>query len=173
MGLGMVSKSEAPAPDRSAIRSLAKAIGEELQRRQQCIAAAESVTGGMLSNFLAEAPKASEWFRGGVVAYSSSVKHELLHVRSGPVVSEGAALDMAHGVAQLLDAAVGLGVTGVGGPDPQDGQPPGTVWIAVHTDGTTTAELVGLEGDPEEICRAACFATLKLAARRLGMPAGA
>jgi nicotinamide-nucleotide amidase len=170
--LALLSKPEALASDRSAIRSLARAIGEELQRRSQWIAVAESVTGGMLSNFLAEAPNASQWLRGGVVAYASSVKHEVLHVRPGPVVSEGAALDMAQGVAQLLGAGVGVGVTGVGGPDAQDGQPPGTVWIAVKAGPKTTAELVHLEGGPEEVCRAACRASLELVARRLGLPAG-
>jgi nicotinamide mononucleotide (NMN) deamidase PncC len=82
--------------DVAAARSLARAVAEELQRRSLWIGVAESLTGGMLSSFLAAAPNASEWFRGGIVAYSRAVKRDVLHVRPGPVVSEGAALDMAR-----------------------------------------------------------------------------
>jgi nicotinamide-nucleotide amidase len=153
--------------DVEAARSLARAIGEELQRRSLWIGAAESLTGGMLSSFLAEAPNASAWFQGGIVAYSRAVKLDVLHVRPGPVVSEAAALDMARGAAELLGAAITIGVTGVGGPDPQDDQPPGTVWMAVHAGGVTAAELLHLEGEPEQICRAACRASLELVTRRL------
>jgi PncC family amidohydrolase len=105
--------------DVAAARSLARAVAEELQRRSLWIGVAESLTGGMLSSFLAAAPNASEWFRGGIIAYSRAVKRDVLHVRPGPVVSEGAALDMARGAADLLGAAITIGVTGVGGPAPR------------------------------------------------------
>lgn len=158
--------------DVAAARSLARAVGEDVQRRSLWIGVAESLTGGMLSSFLAAAPNASEWFRGGIVAYSRAVKRDVLHVRPGPVVSEAAALDMARGAAELLGAAITIGVTGVGGPDPQDDQPPGTVWMAVHADGTTAAELGHFEGDPEQIVHAACRASLHLVIRHLQMPTG-
>jgi nicotinamide-nucleotide amidase len=91
-----------------------------------------------------------------VVAYASEVKHDLLGVRPGPVVSEEAARDMAAGAARVLGADIGLALTGVGGPDPQDDQPPGTVWLAVHRDGDTRAELHCFPGGPAEVCDAAC-----------------
>jgi nicotinamide-nucleotide amidase len=66
-------------------------------------------------------------------------------------------------VARLLGADVGLAVTGVGGPDPSDGQPPGTVWIAVHHAGTTDTRLWVFDGTPPEVVLAACTAVLQLA----------
>ena len=63
-----------------------------------------SLTGGMVSSSLAKAPGASSWLVGGVVAYMSEVKHEVLGVESGPVVTEAAALQMARGVARLFGA---------------------------------------------------------------------
>ncbi len=127
-----------------------------LQRSGRSLAVAESLTGGQLSSRLAKLPGASQWYRGAVVAYASEVKHEVLGVRPGPVVSREAALDMAHGAAKLLDASVTIAVTGVGGPDPQDGQPPGTVWVAVWTDEGEEAVRLDLGGDPEEIVEGTC-----------------
>ena len=85
---------------------------------------AESLTGGLLASRFARAPAASEWFQGGVVAYASSVKFDLLGVPGGSVVSERAATAMVAAAARMFEAAVGLAVTGVGGPERQDGEPP-------------------------------------------------
>jgi nicotinamide-nucleotide amidase len=115
------------------------------------LAVAESLTSGAIASALGAAPQASEWFRGGVVAYAADVKHGLLAVPEGPVVSEPAVSAMARQTARLLGADVTLAVSGVGGPDPQDGQPVGTVWFAVHTQGTTRTERRGFEGDPEAV----------------------
>lgn len=140
---------------------LAAAVAEALQARDRTIAVAESLTGGLLANALARAEGSSEWFRGGVVAYSSDVKHELLDVRPGPVVAEGAAAEMAESAARLLGADVAVAVTGAGGPDPQDGQPPGTVWMAVTADGSTRTECHHFDGDPPEVCRKTVVAALR------------
>ena len=76
-------------------------------------------------------PGSSDWFKGGVVAYDSQVKFDLLDVPEGPVVSEDAAKAMADGVRRVLHADVGIATTGVAGPAEQEGQPPGTVWLGV------------------------------------------
>lgn len=110
---------------------VAKQIAAAAESAGLTIAVAESLTGGKLACHLAAAPSSSIWFRGGVVAYSSEVKYEVLGVPRGPVISESCALAMADGVAKLLGADVAVAVTGVGGPDPQDGQPPGTVCFGV------------------------------------------
>jgi nicotinamide-nucleotide amidase len=115
------------------------------------VAVAESLTSGAMASALGAAPKASEWFRGAVVAYSTDVKHGLLGVPQGPVVSESAVSAMARQTAHLLGADVTLAVSGVGGPDPQDGQPVGTVWFAVHSQGTTRTERRGFDGAPEAV----------------------
>jgi nicotinamide-nucleotide amidase len=117
------------------------------------VAVAESLTSGAMASSLGAAPRASEWFRGGVVAYSADVKHGLLGVPNGPVVSEAAVSAMARQTARLLDADVTLAVSGVGGPDIQDGQPVGTVWFAVHSQGSTWTVRRGFDGGPEEVVK--------------------
>jgi nicotinamide-nucleotide amidase len=139
---------------------LAAAVAEVARERGLDLAVAESLTGGLLAAALARAEGASEWFRGGVVAYASEVKFDVLGVRPGPVVAEAAADQMVRGAARLLDADAGVAVTGVGGPDPQDGQPPGTVWIAVLADGQVRAQQHHFDGDPAEICDATSRAAL-------------
>lgn len=115
------------------------------------VATAESLTGGKISCQLAAAGSSSDWFAGSVVAYLSRVKYEVLEVPEGPVISEECATAMAEGVAGLLGADLAIAVTGVGGPDDQEGQPPGTVWFALHARGATQTQLRHLTGDPGQI----------------------
>ncbi len=102
-----------------------------LRDRGLTLATAESLTGGMVGSRLCDVPGASGVFRGGVVSYSSEVKHQVLGVPEGPVVSVEAAVSMARGVRRVLGADVGIAVTGVAGPDEQEGRPVGTVCMAV------------------------------------------
>ena len=131
-------------------------IVERITAAGATLAVAESLTGGVLSSELAKRSHASQWYRGAVVAYSADIKHRLLGVRPGPVVSREAALDMAHGVAAMLDATVALAITGVGGPEPQDGHEPGTVWLAITADGQDMAVRLQLDGSPEDVIEQAC-----------------
>ena len=137
------------------------------------IAVAESLTGGRICAALAAAESASEWFRGGVVAYASEVKRAVLHVAGGPVVSAEAARAMGVGVRDLLDADVGVAVTGAGGPAPQDDQEPGTVFLAVVDGSDAGSEPVRrhIDGDPGEVCAAAVTEALTLLVDRLRLPA--
>jgi nicotinamide-nucleotide amidase len=137
------------------------------------IAVAESLTGGRICAALAAAQSASEWFRGGVVAYASEVKHAVLHVAEGPVVSAEAARAMGVGVRDLLNADVGLAVTGAGGPAPQDDQEPGTVYLAVVDGSDAGSEPVRrhIDGDPGQVCATAAIEALTLLAERLRLPA--
>jgi nicotinamide-nucleotide amidase len=131
-----------------------RSAAELLSARDLTLAIAESLTGGELSARFACAHAASGWYRGAVVAYASGVKREVLDVPLGPVVSEAAARAMAENVAKRLGADVGLAVTGVAGPDAQDGQPPGTVWMALHTAEQTQARLARYGGEPDEVLEA-------------------
>jgi nicotinamide-nucleotide amidase len=131
-------------------------LNEVLEADELTVGVAESLTGGSLSAALGRIRGSGDWFRGSVVAYSRSVKHGLLRVPEGPVVSEAAATAMAEHAAELLESDLTLAVTGVAGPDEQDGQPPGTVWMAVHRDGETTTSLLHLDGDPEDIVQETC-----------------
>jgi nicotinamide-nucleotide amidase len=131
------------------------------------VGVAESLTGGALSASLARMQGSGSWFRGGVVAYSRGVKHEVLGVPDGPVVSEPSAAAMAEGAARVLGADVTVSVTGVGGPDRQDGEPPGTVWMAVSRDGRTTTHLHTFDGEPEDVVDATCEVALRWLAQEL------
>ena len=115
------------------IDSLAVTLILAMQGRT--VATAESLTGGQLGSTITAIPGASKIYRGGVIAYASDLKTDLLGVSNellaeGGAVQAQVALDMATGVAQRLDAEFGLAVTGVAGPDSQDGHLPGTVFVA-------------------------------------------
>lgn len=100
------------------------------------LAVAESLTGGAVAAAVVDVPGASAVLRGGVVAYATDLKAELLGVPAELLAAHGAvhpdvAVAMAHGVRARLHAAWGLATTGVAGPDPQDGRPPGEYHVAV------------------------------------------
>ena len=138
------------------------------------IAAAESLTSGLIARRLGAGPEASEWFRGSLVAYQEPVKFEVLGVRRGPLVDPDCAEEMARGVARLLDADVAVAATGVGGPDPSEGKPAGTVFVAVTVRGSTSVRGLDLDGDPEEILEATADHALDMLAGALadiGAPA--
>jgi competence/damage-inducible protein CinA-like protein len=148
-------------------------IGALLLERGLTLGVAESLTGGLVGSRLTAVPGASGWFRGSLVVYASEVKRSLLGVSAGPVVSESAALEMAAGAARVLGADVGLSLTGVAGPDEQDGQPVGSVWVGVTGDavGGPSATLLRLGryggGDREQIRQIADISALDLLRRRL------
>jgi nicotinamide-nucleotide amidase len=148
----------------------ARAISDHMDGGDLRLAVAESLTGGMVSSTLARMPGASTWLAGGVVAYIPDVKFRVLGVDRGPVVTETAALQMARGVADLLGADVSLSVTGVGGPDPEEGKPPGTVWVGIRTGDRARAHLLELDGDPPTVCKAACDEALRLLEDHLSAP---
>jgi nicotinamide-nucleotide amidase len=142
------------------VEHAAEQLAQLALRRRLRVAVAESLTGGALTQALAKAPDASTWLRGGLVAYAEEVKHEVLGVGQVPVVSEACAATMAEHAAKLLGADLVLAATGVGGPDPQDGLDPGTVWTAVHHAGATDTRLLELDGEPEDVCSQTCLALL-------------
>jgi nicotinamide-nucleotide amidase len=127
------------------------------------VGVAESLTCGKLAAQLGAAPDASEWFRGGVVAYASEVKFDVLGVAPGPVVTAACARQMAAGAAKLLGADATVAVTGVGGPEPEEGEPAGTVYVATWTRGVESGcERLDLDGDPPQILAATTERALAL-----------
>ncbi len=117
----------------------------ELARRLQAacleqgltVATAESCTGGLVAHLLTEVPGSSGYLRGGVVAYANDVKEALLGVPGDVIAAHGAvsaqvALAMAEGARTRFGAHIGVGVTGVAGPDGgTDEKPVGLVYVAV------------------------------------------
>jgi len=130
--------------------------------RGECVGCAESLTGGELAARLSSTPGASETFTGAVVSYAAEVKRNLLGVTSELVVSADCAEQMATGVRALLDVDWALSTTGVAGPDQQEGQPVGTVYVGIAGPlGARTVQLA-LEGGRSEIRAAACVAAVEL-----------
>lgn len=131
------------------------------------VAVAESLTGGLLSAALTETAGASAVMRGGLVVYASELKQTLAGVPADLMAERGAvdadvALGLARGVRSRLGATFGLAVTGVAGPQEQDGQPVGTVFVALAgPDGETVARR-DLSGNRGEIRRGAVAAALEL-----------
>ena len=136
------------------------AIGRLLVDRGLTLAVAESLTGGLVAARIVAVPGASEWFRGGVVAYDSEVKFDVLGVTPGPVVSRAAAMEMADGVRRRLGADVGVAATGVAGPTEQEGQPVGTVWLGLALGDDVDAVQIRLPGDRDRVRQMAVISLL-------------
>ena len=152
-------------------------VADEIARRLTAAgmtaAAAESLSSGGLTNALGAAPEASDWLRGGVVAYAEEVKRELLGVKAPSVTSAECAREMAEGVARLLGADAAIAVTGVGGPEPADGEPAGTVFAAVTLHGETRDQRFQFDGDPAQVVHetvGAALAMLRDALPHPGVP---
>lgn len=135
------------------------------------IAAAESLTGGLVCAALTEVPGASAVVRGAVVSYATDLKASVLGVdpevlAAGGAVQAQVAREMALGAARVCGADVGIGTTGVAGPDAQDGIPVGTVFVAVARAGQPVDEVpvreLGLGGDRSQIRGATVIAVLGL-----------
>jgi nicotinamide-nucleotide amidase len=144
-----------------AARSAAEIIAA-LTERQQTVAAAESLTGGLVAAALTGIPGASAVFRGGIVAYATELKAVLLGVEPAVLAARGAvsaeaAVAMADGARDRLGATFGVATTGVAGPDPAEGKPPGTVYIAASsalTPGSgAQVRRLGLAGSRDDIRR--------------------
>jgi nicotinamide-nucleotide amidase len=150
----------------------AEEVGNLLTDQRLSIAVAESLTGGLLVQALARVEGSGDWLSGGVVAYASKVKRRLLGVTAEHVVSRQCAEEMASGARLRLLGDVAVSVTGVAGPDSQDGQPPGTVWIGVDDGTTAGAHLFTTSGSPAEICAATVAEALRRVAGALRQPDG-
>ncbi|MEO6309204.1 MAG: CinA family protein [Leifsonia sp.] len=152
------------------VADVAASLIAQLSGRGQTVVVAESLTGGSLTAALVAVPGASAVVIGAVIAYNTAIKQSVLGVdpallASGGAVDAEVARQMAEGVRRVLvveglAADYALATTGVAGPTPQDGQPPGTVFISLaHASGVETRGL-RLEGDRGEIRAAAVTAAL-------------
>lgn len=130
-------------------------IADIAQGRGIRIAAAESLTSGTLASALGAGSDAAEWFSGAVIAYRTDVKEQVLGLRPGvDPCSPECAEQLAAGVRTLLMADVAVSTTGVGGPDPDGGHEPGTVYLGWATAAGVGHRLLHLTGEPAEVLRA-------------------
>lgn len=143
-------------------------VGRLLRQKGLTLATAESCTGGLIGHRLTGVPGSSEYYLGGVVAYSNHAKRELLGVDTLDLenlgaVSEPVARQMAKGVREAFGADIGIGVTGIAGPGGgTPDKPVGLVYIAVDTPTGTVAEEDVLPGDRAEVKRQTAERALEL-----------
>lgn len=154
--------------------TLAAAVLRGLGERGLSVGTAESLTGGLVCAALTSVPGASAVVRGGVVAYATDVKAGVLGVDPDLLGREGAvsaavASALAQGVRRVLPSAVGVSTTGVAGPDPAEGAPVGTVFVAASGPWGILVEEHALTGDREEIRAASVDAALRLLQRGLAI----
>ncbi|MEU5423275.1 CinA family protein [Streptomyces sp. NPDC001407] len=161
------------------VLAVAAAVLAALEERGLTVAAAESLTGGLVSAWLTETPGASRTVRGSVTAYASEVKRDVLGV-DGELLAERGAVDadvarqMAIGVRALLGADWGTATTGVAGPEPQDGRPVGTVFVAAAgPEGRSAVRQLALTGDRRHIREESVRAALQLLLSELTENVGA
>jgi nicotinamide-nucleotide amidase len=152
--------------------SLADAIGEMLRERGMKIAAAESLTGGLIGSLLTGAGGSSDFFLGSLVCYATEAKRDVAGIDpailAGPgPVSEEAAAALAQAARSKFGADLGVSATGVAGPAQQDGKPVGTVFVGAVLDGEPEVRAVRGYGDRANIRALAATAALDLGRRLL------
>ena len=153
--------------------TLIQKLSNLLHERVWTLAVAESCTGGLLGDMITSLSGSSEFFLGGVIAYSNQVKSDLLNVsnellKKNGAVSTEVALSMARGVGELLMSSVGVAITGIAGPDGgSEEKPVGLVYIAVVTPGREMVERFIFSGNRREIKALAAERAIDLVLRAL------
>lgn len=152
--------------------SLEAVVLAALRQRGETLACAESLTAGLLTARLADVPGASQVLLGGVVAYATPSKADVLGVDPGLLAGHGAVSPatceaMAQAARERFGSAWGVSLTGVAGPDPQEGEPPGTVFAGVSGPAGVTHRRLRLPGDRARVRSAAVVAALDLLRREL------
>jgi nicotinamide-nucleotide amidase len=144
-------------------------LGRELRSRGLTLAVAESITAGMVGERITRVPGSSDYFKGGILAYSYEAKEKLLGVdrqllESKGAVNEEVARAMARGVRESLSSHVGLAVTGVAGPDSGgEEEPPGTVAFGLADADGAHSWKYRLPGDREMVRQFATTVMLTIA----------
>ena len=146
---------------------IAQEIGNLLRARSIFLATAESCTGGLISSTLTDIPGSSEWFAGGVVAYSNRIKTALLGVEDTVLddhgaVSEATARAMALGACRALETGAGVAVSGIAGPGGgTPDKPVGTVCLAWTLEDAVDSQTCFFTGNRMDIKRQTVAAALE------------
>jgi len=157
-------------------RALEEVLGEMLGARNLTIAIAESCTGGLIASRLTDVPGSSRYVERGVVTYSNASKIELLGVPADMIathgaVSEAVARSMAEGIRTRSHVDIGIGVTGIAGPDGgTPDKPVGTVCIAATSTEETRVRTFRFVGGREMVKFQASQAALDMVRRMLLEP---
>ena len=158
--------------ERSSLSPVLAPLQEVLRRRRLTIAVAESCTGGLLAAALTELPGSSESFLGGMVTYANEAKIEVLGVDEAMIGAHGAvsavvAAQMARGATTVFGADVGIGVTGIAGPDSEEDKPVGLTFIGARHGDQGLVREYNWTGDRAFNRAASVEAAIKLAAEIL------
>ena len=153
------------------IIELAQQIVNTLRERSETLSTAESLTAGDLSSAIVTIAGASDVFVGGVTAYRDEIK--ISHLGVDPTliaahssISEQVAVAMASGAQKSFGTTWAISTTGVAGPNPLDGHPVGTVWVAIEGPISQSIELA-LSGERESVRNAATASAIASFARIL------
>jgi nicotinamide-nucleotide amidase len=146
-----------------------------LRERGETVATAESLTGGLVAAALTSVPGSSAVVRGGVVVYATSLKTALAGVDAAALGEHGAvhpliAEQLAKGARAACGSSWGIGLTGVAGPDPQDGVEPGLVHLAVSGPDGTTVRTIEVDGNRHQVRAGAVRAAFDLLSAQFGEP---
>lgn len=153
--------------------TLEEVVGRLLSERGETISTAESCTAGGLGERITSVPGSSQWFIGGVIAYSGAVKTAMLDVSSEVIrehgeVSEAVARGMAEGARRRFGTDWGVGITGIAGPGGgRPGKPVGTVHVALAWSGGSEHERLQLSGDRDLVRTLSAMRALEMLRRRL------
>ena len=150
--------------------SVADGLGALLRDKELTVAAAESLTGGLIGTELTRVGGSGDFFLGSLVCYATESKAEVAgipeSILEGPgAVSEEAATALARAATEKFRADLGVAATGVAGPTEQEGKPVGTVYVAAHLHGRSEARLIQGYGDRDNIRHLAANAALDLGRR--------
>jgi nicotinamide-nucleotide amidase len=168
-----LAKIEKEIPDNFVYRgerNLEEVVGKLLQTRKQTLSVAESCTGGLLAKVLTDIPGSSNYFLGGVVAYSNEIKRQLLNVQAETLtdycaVSEKTAMEMATGAMMRFSSTIALAITGIAGPGGgTPDKPVGTIYIcAAGRGGFLQVERAQYMGDRDTIRKRSVNKALSMA----------
>ena len=154
-------------------KNLEKEIGQWLTAQRRTLATAESCTGGLIASRVTDIAGSSDYFLGGVVAYSNQAKAEVLGVSESTLIAQGAVSqqtveEMAQGAAALFAADVAVSISGIMGPGGGSEQKPvGTTWICVLVEGVPISKCYRFTGDRLANKEAAAETALGLLLARL------
>lgn len=149
-------------------------VGTALREKNLTIALAESCTGGLVGHLLTQVPGSSDYFIGGVIAYSDKAKEEILGVRDETLkqcgaVSVSTAIEMAQGARKVFQTDYAVAVTGIAGPASDlSNKPVGLTWLAVCNDNDVWTESHNWEGNRSEIKQQSAEAALNLLLKAIG-----
>jgi nicotinamide-nucleotide amidase len=150
---------------------LEEVVGDLLKKRGLTLSLAESCTGGLTSKLITDIPGSSEYFSGGVVAYSNEVKHSVLGISNRILeeygaVSEPTARAMAFGVKEKLKTDIGVGITGIAGPDGGSTEKPvGLVYIGLSHGSSSLCCRYVFYGSREIVRKKSAYAALDMVRR--------